>query len=92
MTPPAWEAAGGAALAMVLAAGDGGRLAVLFNRSGQAMTFRLPPRPGHAWERSPDGRVEVGGRSVVFVAEAPGEGSGARPLRQAPRRPKPRRV
>jgi hypothetical protein len=69
---------------MVLATGDERRLAVLFNRSGQAIPFRLPARAGYAWERMPDGRVEVEARSVVFIAEAPEEPAGDARARPAP--------
>jgi glycogen operon protein len=83
MTSAGWEDARGAALAMVLAAGtsrdDGGRLAVLFNRSLRAIPFHLPVRAGYAWEGAPDGRVEVAGRSVVFLAEAPDRGAAGVP-------------
>ncbi len=64
-----WEHPEGPALAMVLARPGTGRLAVLFNRRRSAIVFRLPERDGHAWIEAEGGRVEVGPRSVAFVAE-----------------------
>ena len=80
-----WEAARGPALAMVLGRGGDGRLAVLFNRSRHAVTFHLPPRPGHHWEAAPRGRITVTPRAVAFVIELPGDG----PPRRRRSRPAP---
>jgi glycogen operon protein len=70
-TPEDWQNARGPALAMLLASGGDGRLAVLFNRSAHTVTFQLPPRPGHAWAEAPQGRVTLGPRAVGFVHEHP---------------------
>jgi glycogen operon protein len=66
-----WEAARTDALAMVLA-GAGGRLAVLVNRRGREVGFRLPPRDGFAWEGAPAGGIAVAARTLAFVRERPG--------------------
>jgi glycogen operon protein len=66
-----WEAARAAAFAMVLGRGGDGRLAVLFNRSIHEVGFRLPRRPGHAWEGAVRGRFSIGPRAVAFVRELP---------------------
>jgi glycogen operon protein len=70
MTPADWESPEAGALAMVLARPGEGRIAVLFNRTHHALAFRLPPAHGRSWLAAPDGRVEVGPRSVAFVAES----------------------
>ncbi|HRO12917.1 MAG TPA: glycogen debranching enzyme GlgX, partial [Amaricoccus sp.] len=70
-TPEDWQNARGPALAMVLGKGGNGRLAVLFNRSAHAVTFHLPPRPGHAWAEAPHGRLTLGPRAVAFAVERP---------------------
>jgi len=64
-----WEHAGASAFAMVLGTGGDGRLAVLFNRSRHEVHFRLPERPGHAWEKAPHGRLTLTPRAVLVVAE-----------------------
>jgi glycogen operon protein len=66
-----WEAARAGAFAMVLARGGDGRLAVLFNRGAHEVSFRLPRRPGHAWEGATRGRIPVGPRAVGFAHERP---------------------
>ncbi|HEX5004986.1 MAG TPA: hypothetical protein VFV65_06705, partial [Gemmatimonadales bacterium] len=70
-TPADWEAATGAALAMVLGRSGGARLAVLCNRSHHAIAFCLPARDGHRWEGASGGRVSVAARAVAFAAEVP---------------------
>ena len=79
-----WQSAPSAALAMVLAAaaaGDDGRLAVLFNRSGHEIVFHLPARDGHAWEAqdgtspsAPLGRLRrrAAGRGALHVRASAG--------------------
>jgi pullulanase/glycogen debranching enzyme len=69
-TPAHWEAPEGGAFAMALTDGSGLRLAVLFNRTRHAIGFRLPERPGHVWTGAAGGRIEIGARSVAYVAEA----------------------
>ncbi len=63
-----WEAADAGAMAMVLG-GGARRLAVLISRSPAPVTFRLPGRPGHAWDDAPGGIRTLGPREVAFVAE-----------------------
>ena len=61
-------------LVMLLDAGNGERLAVLFNGDRRACRFTLPSREGHGWtsalERYPfDLAQPLPGRSVVFMSE-----------------------
>ena len=78
-----WQSAPSPAIAMVLGRGRDGRLAVLFNRSGHEITFRLPARNGHVWEAE-DARVTVAPRSVAFVAESPARTASRRRQRARP--------
>lgn len=66
MTAADWEDPDAGALAMLLAGPGAPRLAVLVNRAHHPVAFRLPG----SWVEAPDGRVDVGPRSLAFVAEA----------------------
>jgi glycogen operon protein len=73
MTPDDWESPAQTAFLMVLGP-PGGRLAVLFNRSPEAIDAKLPPTPG-VWESAmPDRQtgLTVPGRSVIAWLESAG--------------------
>ena len=69
-----WEDEGRRRLVMLLEAGDGRRLAVLFNGDRRACRFTLPLRAGFRWASALAGEAfdlarPVPGRSVVFMME-----------------------
>ena len=69
-----WQDRGRHRLAMLLDAGNGRRLAVLFNGDRRACRFTLPPRAGFRWAPALEGEAfelvrPVPGRSVVFMME-----------------------
>ncbi|PZQ49326.1 MAG: glycogen debranching enzyme GlgX [Rhodovulum sulfidophilum] len=73
MTAARWEDPEAPAFAMVLGATApgakrAGRLAVLFNRGAEEVSFDLPARAGYAWTEAP---AAVAGRTVRFVEEKP---------------------
>ncbi len=63
-----WESGSGPGLAMLLGRSDGGRLAVLFNRTLEPLQFAFPARDGWDWPDDP-ASVQVPPRSVTFTAE-----------------------
>ena len=77
MTAELWEEHERRRLTMVLgnASGKAKRLAVMINGERDGVTFTLPARAGHAWERlattdeDGQGGWQVTGRSVAFAAE-----------------------
>ncbi len=89
MTAADWEDPVGERLVMLLAAGGGGRLAVLVNRGHNVAEFSLPDRPGRIWLDAPRGKVEVPARSLAFVADRASRKPqpGAAPLEQSGPRP-----
>lgn len=76
LTADDWQDDARHRLAMVLAAGDGTRLAVLFNGDRRSCRFTLPARDGHSWRGAVDGPTDlsqpIAGRSVVFMEERKG--------------------
>ncbi len=67
---PHWDDWQGQIVVMVLARGDGSRIAVAFNRSRDAVEVTLPDREGWVWDENP---TELAARSVAFHVEKPGE-------------------
>lgn len=65
MTEDDWHAPDATAFAMLLS----GRLAVLFNRGGEPVTFDIPA-PAGGWS----GEAMVPARSVAFLTESPKRG------------------
>ncbi|MGB3899918.1 MAG: glycogen debranching protein GlgX [Mesorhizobium sp.] len=68
-----WHDGGRRRLAMLLCAGNGGRLAVLVNGDRRACAFALPARDGYRWqsalEQDADPALPVPGRSVRLMLE-----------------------
>ncbi|MCB1351329.1 MAG: glycogen debranching protein GlgX [Rhodobacteraceae bacterium] len=70
-----WEAADGGVLGMVLRDLRWPRVAILFNRTHDAVTFRLPQREGHFWPDAPGETIDLAPRSVTIVRERRRQGN-----------------
>ena len=75
MTPALWEEPGRRCLAMVLATGETGRLAVLVNGDEAGRDFELPSRDGYRWRcmlpeiAGPAGVFNLAPRSIAVIEE-----------------------